>query len=109
MKYTTRHVRKFQSEGKIDASLWTEHFSQALVSHVPTCNDCKDYKTKSCEGGKDPVDCFLAIKLVTDKPSGAGMDDENQTIKDRKYYKSSRGNIKSNPTGIQKGFDQSKK
>jgi len=109
MKYTARHVRKFQSEGKIDASLWTEHFPRALVSHVPTCNDCKDYKNKSCDGGKDPVDCFLAIKPGTAKRSGARADDETQTIKDRKYYKSSRGNIKSNPTGIQKGFDQSKK
>ena len=62
MKYTARHVRKFLSEGKIDATLWTAHFPLVLVSHVPTCNDCEDYKTKACEGGKNPVDCFLAIQ-----------------------------------------------
>ena len=108
MKYTARHIRKFQSEGKIDVKLWTAHFPQVLVSHVPTCDDCEDYKNKACEGGKNPVDCFLAIKPDTIQPSGACADDENLTVKDRKYYRSSRGNVKSHPTGIQKGYDQSK-
>jgi hypothetical protein len=108
MKYTARHVRKFLSEGKIDATLWTAHFPQVLVSHVPTCNDCEDYKTKACEGGKNPVDCFLAIKPDTDQCSAAHADTETPTEKNRKYYRSSRGNVKSHPTGIQKGYDQSK-
>jgi len=108
MKYTARHIQKFQSEGKIDAGLWAEHFPRVLVSHVPTCNDCEDYKTQACEGGKNPVDCFLAIKPDTDRPSESCADDENPTGKDRKYYRTSRGKIKLHPTGIQKGYDQSK-
>jgi len=74
MKYTARHVQKFLSEGKIDATLWTAHFPQVLVSHVPTCNDCEDYKTKACEGGKNPVDCFLANKPDTRQPSASHAD-----------------------------------
>ena len=108
MKYTVRHVRKFLGEGKIDAALWTSHFPLVLVSHVPTCNDCEDYKTKTCEGGKNPVDCFLAIQSNTDNCSAALSDTINLTEKNRKYYRSSRGNVKSHPTGIQKGYDQSK-
>lgn len=57
-----RHVRKFIGEGKIDAAQWTGHAPPPLISHVSTCNDCKNYKTKACEGGKNPVDCFLAIQ-----------------------------------------------
>jgi len=108
MKYTARHVRKFLSEGKIDATLWTAHFPLVLVSHVPACNDCEDYKTKTCEGGKNPVDCFLAIQPESNHSSAAQSDTTNLTEKNRKYYRSSRGNIKSHPTGIQKGYDQSK-
>jgi hypothetical protein len=108
MKYTVRHVRKFLGEGKIDAALWTSHFPLVLVSHVPTCNNCKDYKTKTCEGSKNPVDCFLAIQSNTDNCSAAPSDTTNLTEKNRKYYRSSRGNVKSHPTGIQKGYDQSK-
>jgi hypothetical protein len=108
MKYTARHVRKFLSEGKIDATLWTAHFPLVLVSHVPACNDCEDYKTKTCEGGKNPVDCFLAIQSESNQCSAAQSDTSNPMEKNRKYYRSSRGNIKSHPTGIQKGYDQSK-
>jgi hypothetical protein len=108
MKYTARHVQKFLSEGKIDAALWTAHFPQVLVSHVPTCNDCEDYKTKACEGGKNPVDCFLAIQPDTNQCSAPQSGTTTLTEKNRKYYRSSRGNVKSHPTGIQKGYDQSK-
>jgi hypothetical protein len=108
MKYTARHIRKFINEGKIDAELWTAHFSQVLVSDVPTCNDCGDYKAKTCEGGKNPVECFLAI--IPDSRRSSGNDgDEIPIENERKYYRSSRGNVKSHPTGIQKGYDQSKK
>lgn len=108
MKYTARHIRKFINEGKIDAELWTAHFSQVLVSNVPTCNDCGDYKAKTCEGGKNPVECFLAIK--PDNQQSSDHDgDEIPVENERKYYRSSRGNVKSHPTGIQKGYDQSKK
>jgi hypothetical protein len=108
MKYTARHVRKFLSEGKIDAALWNEHFPLVLVSNVPTCIDCSDYKNNSCEGGKNPVDCFLAIQPGKSQCSPAQADTKALTEKNRKYYRSSRGNVKSHPTGIQKGYDQSK-
>jgi hypothetical protein len=108
MKYTARHIQKFLSEGKIDATLWTAHFPKVLVSHVPTCDDCEDFKTRTCEGGKNPVDCFLAIKPDTDQRPPADAEDDSPTEKNRKYYRSSRGNVKSHPTGIQKGYDQSK-
>jgi hypothetical protein len=108
MKYTARHIRKFLSEGKIDATLWTAHFPQVLVSLVPTCKDCEDYKTHVCEGGKNPVDCFLAIKPDTNQSPAVPGDNAAPTEKNRKYYRSSRGNVKAHPTGIQKGYDQSK-
>lgn len=108
MKYTARHIEKFLSDGKIDARLWTAHFPRVLASHVPTCDDCEDYKTKACEGDKNPVDCFLAIKTDTDQRSAADAGSDSATEKNRKYYRSSRGKIKSHPTGIQKGYDQSK-
>jgi hypothetical protein len=108
MKYTARHVRKFLSEGKIDAELWTSHFPQVLVSHVPTCTDCEDYKKKACDGGKNPVDCFLAMQPDTNQCAAAESGNTILSEKNRKYYRSSRGNVKSHPTGIQKGYDQSK-
>jgi hypothetical protein len=79
-----------------------------LVSLVPTCNDCEDYKIHACEGGKNPVDCFLAIQPDTNQSIAAQADTATPTEKNRKYYRSSRGNVKSHPTGIQKGYDQSK-
>jgi hypothetical protein len=108
MKYTARHIQKFLSDGKIDATLWTAHFPKVLVSHVPTCDDCEDFKARTCEGAKNPVDCFLAIKPDTDQRPAADAGDDSPTEKNRKYYRSSRGNVKSHPTGIQKGYDQSK-
>jgi len=108
MKYTARHVRKFLSEGKIDADLWTAHFPRVLVSHVPACTDCEDCKTKACDGGKNPVDCFLSIQPDTNQCSASHGDSLTKTEKNRNYYRSSRGTIKSHPTGIQKGYDQSK-
>jgi hypothetical protein len=108
MKYTARHLRKYLSEGKIDPELWRAHFPGVLVSCVPTCNECEDFKTKACVGGKNPVDCFLKIKSDTDQKSLRNADDKLPEDNNRKYYRSSRGNVKSHPTGIQKGYDQSK-
>jgi hypothetical protein len=108
MKYTVRHVQKFLSEGKIDTKLWTAHFPRVLVSHVPTCDECEDYKKKVCEGRQNPVDCFLAINPVMDQPSLVDVEHDSPPDKNRKYYRSSRGNIKAHPTGIKKGYDQSK-
>ena len=108
MKYTPRHIQKFQSEGKIDAELWTAHFPRVLLSHVPTCNDCVDNQTTVCEGGKNPVDCFLAIQSCATRQPSVNADTKTPTETNKKYYRSSRGISKSNPTGIQKGYDQSK-
>ena len=108
MKYTPRHIQKFQSEGKIDAEPWTAHFPRVLLSHVPTCNDCVDNQTRVCEGGKNPVDCFLAIQSCATRQPAVFADTKTPTETNKKYYRSSRGISKSNPTGIQKGYDQSK-
>jgi hypothetical protein len=108
MKYTARHVQKFLCKGKIDAELWTSHFPHVLVSHVPACNDCEDFKTNACEGGKNPVDCFLALKPCTDQPSESPADTAAPNEKNKRYYRTSRGTIKSHLTGMHKGYDQSK-
>lgn len=62
MKYTARHIRKFLDQGRIDPDLWKTHFPSLLESRVPACGDCEDYKSNLCQGGKDPVDCFLGIQ-----------------------------------------------
>jgi hypothetical protein len=60
MKYTARHIRRFLEEGKIDASLWKNHFPSLLPSQVPVCEECSEFRERICAGGKDPVACFLA-------------------------------------------------
>ncbi len=62
MKYTARHIRKFLDQGRIDPDLWKAHFPSLLGSCVPECRDCGDFKSNLCQGGKDPVDCFLGIQ-----------------------------------------------
>jgi len=108
MKYTARHVKKFQSEGKIDAELWTAHFPGVLLSHMPTCNECVDNQTRTCKGGKNPVDCFLEMQSCAPRQPAVDTETRTPAETNKKYYRSSRGISKSNPTGIQKGYDQSK-
>ena len=60
MKYTARHVRRFLEDGRIDPSLWKNHFKTLLPSKVPTCEECSEFLDRTCPGGKDPVECFLA-------------------------------------------------
>jgi hypothetical protein len=60
MKYTARHIQKFLETGKIDATLWKNHFPAVLPSHVPSCEECSEFRERTCAGGRDPVDCFLA-------------------------------------------------
>nr|WP_320160795.1 hypothetical protein [uncultured Methanoregula sp.] len=60
MKYTARHVQRFLESGKIDALLWKSNFPTLLPSQVPACGDCGEFKGRTCEGGRDPVECFLA-------------------------------------------------
>ena len=62
MKYTARHIRRFLDQGRIDPDLWKTHFPSLLGSCVPECRDCEDFKSNLCQGGKDPVDCFLGIQ-----------------------------------------------
>ncbi len=62
MKYTARHIRRFLEEGRIDPALWKAHFPSLLPSRVPTCEECSEFLDKTCPGGKDPVECFLAKK-----------------------------------------------
>ena len=59
MKYTARHIQRFLEAGKIDATLWKNHFPSLLPTQVPTCEECGEFKDRTCGGGRDPVECFL--------------------------------------------------
>jgi len=60
MKYTARHIQRFLKTGRIDATLWKNHFPTLLPTQVPACDDCGEFKDRTCAGGRDPVECFLA-------------------------------------------------
>ena len=60
MKYTARHIQRFLETGRIDATLWKNHFPSLLPTQVPACDDCGEFKDRTCAGGRDPVECFLA-------------------------------------------------
>ena len=60
MKYTTRHIRRFLDEGRIDAILWKNHFPTLLPTQVPGCEECSEFLDLTCAGGRDAVECFLA-------------------------------------------------
>jgi len=69
MKYTARHIQRFLDEGKIDATLWKNHFPTLLPSKVPSCKECSEFLDRTCAGGRDPVECFLA-KPPAAEPTG---------------------------------------
>ena len=69
MKYTARHIQRFLETGKIDDTLWKNHFPSLLPSQVPTCEECEALKDRTCGGGLDPVDCFLGKARAAD-PGG---------------------------------------
>jgi hypothetical protein len=69
MKYTARHIQRFLETGKIDATLWKNHFPTLLPSQVPACEECSEFRERTCSGGRDPVDCFLA-KQPAAEPAG---------------------------------------
>lgn len=71
MKYTARHIRQFLETGKIDPTLWKNHFPTLLPSKVPACEECSEFLEKICAGGKDPVECFLA-KHPAEEPAADG-------------------------------------
>ena len=60
MKYTARHIQRFLEQGKIDPTLWKNHFPSLLPTQVPTCAECEEFKAGTCPGDRDPVDCFLS-------------------------------------------------
>jgi hypothetical protein len=62
MKYTARHIQRFLQQGKIDPMLWKNHFPSLLPTQVPVCEECSEFRERTCFGGKDPVECFLAKK-----------------------------------------------
>jgi hypothetical protein len=62
MKYTARHIQRFLEQEKIDPVLWKKNFPSLLSTQVPACEDCGEFKDKTCPGGKEPVACFLAKK-----------------------------------------------
>ena len=51
MKYTARHIQRFLETGRIDATLWKNHFPTLLPTQVPTCDDCGELKDRTCAGG----------------------------------------------------------
>lgn len=77
MKYTARHIRRFLETGKIDPTLWKNHFPAILPSHVPSCEECSELKERTCTGGRDPVECFLAKA-----PEAAPADSQKQKKRD---------------------------
>ena len=108
MKYTVRHVKRFLEQGKIDPKLWTEHFPTLLETRVPECRDCEDYKKKLCEGGKDPVDCFLSIKPEPDSVPDTSAGDEPEKKKPKPPKWNRKAHEKSKPPVANKTYDQSK-
>ena len=71
MKYTARHIQRFLETGKIDATLWKNHFPSLLPTQVPTCEECGEFKDRTCAGGRDPVECFLDKVPVAGAGRGA--------------------------------------
>jgi hypothetical protein len=69
MKYTARHIQRFLDTGRIDATLWKNHFPSLLPTQVPTCDECGEFKDRTCAGGRDPVECFLG-KPPVEEPAG---------------------------------------
>jgi len=59
MKYTARHIQRFLETGKIDVTLWKNHFPSLLPSQVPSCEECSEFRDRTCAGGREPVECFL--------------------------------------------------
>ena len=104
MKYTARHIQRFLEQGKIDPTLWTNHFPSLLPSQVPTCKECEDFKNKDCKGDRDPVECFLSMK--PEDELSAGEKPARKKSKDPMLGIGSRRKII--PGGANKTYDQSK-
>jgi hypothetical protein len=70
MKYTARHIQRFLETGKIDAMLWKNHFPTLLPSQVPACEECSEFKERTCKGEREPVACFLAKAVEAESATG---------------------------------------
>jgi hypothetical protein len=44
-----RYFQRFFETGRIDASLWKNHFPTLLPPQVPACDDCMELKDLTCE------------------------------------------------------------
>jgi hypothetical protein len=110
MKYTARHVRRFLEQGKIDPALWMKHFPSVLDTRVPACRDCEDHKNKTCEGGKNPVDCFLSLKPKPepDQMTETPVSDNKRIKKPKQYRWTARDRGKITAHGANKTYDQSR-
>ncbi len=108
MKYTPRHVKKFLEEGKIDPELWKIHFPHLLPSHVPTCSECEDKKNDLCQGGKNPVDCFLGIYAEEETAKVAGAGRKAIKEKSKEVFPDAKRKKTKVPAGANITFDQSK-
>jgi hypothetical protein len=108
MKYTVRHVKRFLEQGTIDSKLWMEHFPTLLDTRVPGCRDCEDYKKKLCEGGKNPVECFLSIQPEPDRVPETPAGDDLQRKKPKPPKWSPKAHDIRKPLVANKTYDQSK-
>jgi len=108
MKYTPRHVKKFLEEGKIDPELWKIHFPHLLPSHVPECSECEDKKNDLCQGGKNPVECFLGIYAEEEAKRTADPDRKNRKEKSKGFFPDAKTKRAKVPAGANVTFDQSK-
>jgi hypothetical protein len=70
MKYTARHIQRFLETGRIDPVLWKNHFPSLLPTQVPGCEECVEFKERTCAGGRDPVECFLGKAPMTEPVQG---------------------------------------
>jgi hypothetical protein len=70
MKYTARHIQRFLETGKIDETLWKNHFPSLLRTQVPVCEECSEFMDRTCAGGRDPVECFLSKTPAADQVEG---------------------------------------
>ncbi len=92
MKYTSRHVKKYLEEGKI----------------VPECSECEDKKNDLCQGGKNPVDCFLGIYAESEAAKISDNDRKARKDKSKKFFPDAKGKKSKVPAGANISFDQSK-
>jgi len=107
MKYTARHIQRFIEQGRIDPVLWKNHFPTLLPTQVPACEDCGEFRDRTCAGGRDPVECFLARKPgAPDEAIKAGEEPRKKKARDPML---GRGVRKIPiPGGANKTHDQSK-